>query len=107
MSTLYTVAVIKSVVSVFRVRAWHYGAPAVQTKQPARYAMRRVLILSVIFSVSFAALAFLGVAQAKAAEFSADMSIVPKGDEPMQGKIFVKGDKVGEPRWGCGDATAP
>ena len=37
---------------------------------------------------------FLGVAQAKAAEFSADMFIVPKGDEAMKGKIFVKGDKV-------------
>ena len=56
--------------------------------------MRRVLILSVIFSVSFAALGFLGVAQAKAVEFSADMFIVPKGDEPMKGKIFVKGAKV-------------
>jgi hypothetical protein len=56
--------------------------------------MRRILILSVIFSVSFAVPAFLGIAQAKAVEFSADMVIVPKGDEPLKGKIFVKGDKV-------------
>ncbi len=56
--------------------------------------MRRMLILSVIFSVSFALLAFLGIAQVRAAEFSADMFIVPKGDEPLKGKIFVKGDKV-------------
>jgi len=56
--------------------------------------MRRMLIFSVIFSVSFAVLAFLGIAQAEASEFSADMFIVPKGDEPMKGKIFVKGDKV-------------
>ncbi len=63
--------------------------------------MKRMLIFSVIFSVSFAALAFLGVAQAKASEFSADMFIVPKGDEPMQGKIFVKGDKVKQET--CGD----
>ncbi len=56
--------------------------------------MRRMLIFSVIFSVSFAVLAFLGTAQAEAAEFTADMFIVPKGDEPLKGKIFVKGDKV-------------
>ncbi len=56
--------------------------------------MRRPLIFSIVFSVSFAVLAFLGTAQAKAAEFSADMVIVPIGDEPMKGKIFVKGDKV-------------
>ncbi len=43
-------------------------------------------------------MAFLGQGQAKAAEFSADMVIVPKGDEPMKGKIFVKGDKVGRKR---------
>jgi len=56
--------------------------------------MRRPLMFSVVFSVSFVVLAFLGTAQAKAAEFSADMVIVPIGDEPMKGKIFVKGDKV-------------
>jgi hypothetical protein len=38
-------------------------------------------------------LTFLGIAHA-AMEFSADVVIVPKGDEPMKGKIFVKGDKV-------------
>jgi len=70
------------------------SASAIETKHPARYAMRRMLIFSVIFSVSFALLAFLGISQAKAAEFSADMVIVPKGDEPMKGKIFVKGAKV-------------
>ncbi len=63
--------------------------------------MRRMLIFSVIFSLSFAVLAFLGIAQAEASEFSADMSIVPKGDEPMTGKIFVKGEKVKQET--CGD----
>jgi Domain of unknown function (DUF4412) len=58
--------------------------------------VRRTLIVSVIFSVSLAVLlAFLGIAQAKA-EFSADIVVVPKGDEPLTGKIFVKGDKVRE-----------
>ncbi|MGA2402189.1 MAG: DUF4412 domain-containing protein [Syntrophobacteraceae bacterium] len=56
--------------------------------------MRAVLFFSVIFSVSLALLALLGPVQAKAVEFSADMVIMPKGDEPMKGKIFVKGDKV-------------
>jgi hypothetical protein len=56
--------------------------------------MKRMLIFSMVFSVSVAVLAFLGLAQARAAEFSADMVIVPKGDEAMKGKIFVKGDKI-------------
>lgn len=55
--------------------------------------MRRMLIISVVFSVSLAVLAFLGVAYAEV-EFSADMVIVPKGDEPMKGRIFVKGDMI-------------
>jgi hypothetical protein len=56
--------------------------------------MRRILVFSLVFSVSLALLMFSGPRQAKAAEFSADMVIVPKGDEAMKGKIFVKGDKV-------------
>jgi len=56
--------------------------------------MRKMLVCSMVFSVSIAVLALLGPCQAKAAEFSADMVIAPKGDEPMKGKIFVKGDKV-------------
>ena len=56
--------------------------------------MRRILVFSLVFSVSLAVLALLRPEQAKAAEFSADMVITPKGDEPMKGKIFVKGDKV-------------
>ncbi len=56
--------------------------------------MRRMLVFSLVFSVSVAVLALLGPVQAKAAEFSADMVITPKGDEPMKGKIFVKGDMV-------------
>lgn len=55
--------------------------------------MRRMLIVSVVFSISFAVLAFLGIAHG-AMEFSADLVIVPKGDEPMTGKIYVKGDKI-------------
>jgi outer membrane lipoprotein-sorting protein len=31
---------------------------------------------------------------ARSVEFSADMVITPKGDEPMTGKIYVKGDNV-------------
>jgi outer membrane lipoprotein-sorting protein len=58
-----------------------------------RIAMRRMLIFFVIFSVSLAVQAFFGTAHATV-EFSADMVIVPKGDEAMKGKIFVKGDKV-------------
>jgi hypothetical protein len=53
-----------------------------------------MLVFSLVFSVSVAVLALLGLGHAKAAEFSADMVIAPKGDEPMKGKIFVKGDKV-------------
>ncbi len=56
--------------------------------------MRRILIFSVIFSVSLTVLSLLGPEQAKAIEFSSDLVIVPKGDEPMEGKIFVKGDKI-------------
>ena len=56
--------------------------------------MRRILLFSLIFSVSLAVLSLLGPGQAKAIEFSSDMVIVPKGDEPMKGKIFVKGDKI-------------
>ena len=55
--------------------------------------MKRILTCSVIFFVSLTVLAFLGIAHA-AVEFSADMVIVPKGDEPMKGKIFVKADKI-------------
>lgn len=55
--------------------------------------MRRILIFSVIFSVPLAVLAFSGITHA-AVEFAADIVIAPKGDEPMKGKIFVKGDKV-------------
>ncbi len=55
--------------------------------------MRRMLTFSVIFSVSLAVLAFPGIAHATV-EFSADMAIVPKGDEPMMGKIFIKGEKI-------------
>jgi len=55
--------------------------------------MRRMVIFSVVFSVSLATLAPLGIAQATV-EFSADMVIVPKGEEPMRGKIFVSGDKI-------------
>ncbi len=57
--------------------------------------MRRTLFFSlVVLSVTFAFVAIIGQGQARAAEFSADMVITPKGDEPMKGKIFVKGDKV-------------
>jgi hypothetical protein len=38
--------------------------------------------------------ALLSPGFAKAVEFSADLVIQPKGDEPMTGKIFVKGEKV-------------
>ncbi len=56
--------------------------------------MRKILLFSVIFAVPLAVLLLLGPGQAKAIEFSSDMVIVPKGDEPMKGKIFVKGDKI-------------
>jgi hypothetical protein len=55
--------------------------------------MRRMLLLSVIFSMTLAFPVFQGMAHA-AVEFSADMVIVPKGEEPMKGKIYVKGDKI-------------
>ncbi len=55
--------------------------------------MRRMLLFFVIFSMSLAVPVFQGIAHA-AVEFSADMVIVPKGEEPMKGKIFVKGDKI-------------
>ena len=55
--------------------------------------MKRMLIFSVIFFVLLAVLAFSGITYA-AVEFSADMVIVPKSDEPIKGKIFVKGDKI-------------
>jgi hypothetical protein len=55
--------------------------------------MRRMLIFSVALSVSLAVLASPGIARA-AVEFSADLVIVPKGDEPMKGRIFVKGEKI-------------
>ena len=58
-----------------------------------RIAMRRMLLFGVIFSMSLAVPVFQGIAHA-AVEFSADMVIVPKGEEPMKGKIFVKGDKI-------------
>ena len=56
--------------------------------------MKRILLFSLIFSVLLAILSLLGPGQAKAIEFSSDMVITPKGDEPMKGKIFVKGDKI-------------
>ncbi len=56
--------------------------------------MRRIFIFSAIFILSLAVLDFQLPTQAKAMEFSADMVIVPKGDEAMKGKIFVKGEKV-------------
>lgn len=56
--------------------------------------MKKVLVFPLVFCMSFAVLAIMGHGQAKAAEFSADMVITPKGDEPMKGKIFVKGDKM-------------
>jgi len=55
--------------------------------------MRRVLIFSIILMISLTIYAFLGIARAEV-EFSADIVIVPKGDEPMNGKIFVKGDWI-------------
>jgi hypothetical protein len=58
-----------------------------------RIAMRRMLLFFVISSMSLAVPVFQGIAHA-AVEFSADMVIVPKGEEPMKGKIFVKGDKI-------------
>jgi len=58
-----------------------------------RIVMRRTLLFSVIFFMSLAVPVFPGVVGAKV-EFTADMFIVPKGEEPMTGKIFVKGDKI-------------
>jgi hypothetical protein len=56
--------------------------------------MRIIFGFSLVFSLAVAVPMLLGPGQVKAAEFSADMVIAPKGDEPMKGKIFVKGDKV-------------
>jgi hypothetical protein len=55
--------------------------------------MRRMLIFSVIFSVLSIAFSFLLSAHA-AEEYSADIFIFPRGDEPIRGRIFVKGDKI-------------
>src|SRR5512146_3332035 len=49
---------------------------------------------SLVVLLAFAFTAILCAGTASAVEFSADMVIVPKGDEAMKGKIFVKGDKV-------------
>jgi outer membrane lipoprotein-sorting protein len=61
--------------------------------EATRIEMRKKLVFSVVFSVLLAMPIFL-VAAGAAVEFSADMVIVPKGDEPVKGKIFVKGDKI-------------
>jgi len=54
--------------------------------------MKRILFFSVII---FLAQMVPGLsALVHAVEFSADMVIVPKGDEPMKGKIYVKGEKI-------------
>jgi hypothetical protein len=52
-----------------------------------------MLIFLGAFSALIAVLMFFGTAYA-AVEFSADMVIIPKGEEAMKGKIFVKGEKV-------------
>lgn len=57
--------------------------------------MGRILITSLILFVFLAIPAFPGIAHA-GMEFSADLVMAPKGDKPMTGKIFVKGDKIRE-----------
>lgn len=47
-----------------------------------------------IVFLSFALALFGLLGSASALEFSADMIVQPKGDEPMTGKIYVKGEKV-------------
>ncbi len=55
--------------------------------------MRRIQLFSLIFAASLTMTAFSGIAHA-IVEFAADVVIVPKGDELMKGKIFIKGNKV-------------
>lgn len=57
--------------------------------------MKRTLICFTLLAAFVLALFALIPAQvALAVEFSAEMVVQPKGDEPMTGKIYVKGDKV-------------
>ncbi|MHC1724884.1 MAG: DUF4412 domain-containing protein [Syntrophobacteraceae bacterium] len=57
--------------------------------------MRRTPIcLALSVSFVFTLFALLPLQVAMAVEFSAEMVVQPKGDEPMTGKIYVKGDKV-------------
>lgn len=56
--------------------------------------MKRKWIALVVFPLALGLLSLVSPAIAGAVEFSADMVLQPKGDEPMTGKIFVKGDKV-------------
>ncbi len=55
--------------------------------------MKRIWCFPVMLFVLMI-LSFSTPLSARAVEFSADLVIQPKGDEPMTGKIFVKGDKV-------------
>lgn len=53
----------------------------------------RIIAISVL-PFALALFSVLASVPAGAMEFSADMVIQPKGDEPLTGKIHVKGDKV-------------
>ncbi|MEM5788022.1 MAG: DUF4412 domain-containing protein [Syntrophobacteraceae bacterium] len=56
--------------------------------------MKNKLIGAIILVPLIFAAGLVEFAGAAAVEFSAEMFIQPKGDEPMTGKIFVKGEKV-------------
>lgn len=56
--------------------------------------MKRTRLALITLSLAFILISFMAPGSVEAVEFSADMVIQPKGDEPMSGKIYVKGDKV-------------
>jgi len=56
--------------------------------------MRSTRLAILTLSMAFALFPLIALGGAGSLEFSADMVLQPKGDEPMTGKIYVKGDKV-------------
>lgn len=56
--------------------------------------MRKRTLFCLILAAAFLAVYGLVGSTSFAAEFSADLKIQPKGENPITGKIFVKGNKI-------------
>lgn len=56
--------------------------------------MRKRTLFCIVLTVAFVATFGLLGGTSPAAEFSADLKIQPKGENPITGKIFVKGNKI-------------